>query len=388
MIPYNKQFIDKSDKKKVLNSLSDKFIATGPKIIEFENIIKKKTGSKFAHVCNSGTSALHLAFLSIGLQKDDNIIMPSINFVASFNICKILKANVFLADVDPLLGVMTPETFSECVKKNKINKIKAIVVMHLGGHPMFVEDFYRIKKKNKCFLIEDSCHAFGSKYMFKKSYFPVGSCKHSDISTFSFHAVKTFTTGEGGAITTNNKDLSKKIFLERSHCIYRKSKKKYWEYDVVGHGFNFRMSDINCALGLSQIKKINLFIKRRKQIANYYVEKLKKYKDIITCPNVKKTNHLSSWHLFIISINFKKLKTTKDEFLLFLNKRKIFCQFHYIPIYKFSIAKTEYSKLKNAEYYYNNSVSIPIYYSLLKKDLDNIIQNISKFLDKKIKTRK
>ena len=139
MIPYGKQFIDKSDKKEVLKVLSESFLTTGPRTKELENLIKKKTNSKFAITCNSGTSSLHLAFMSIGIKENDNIVMPAVNFIASYNICKNLKANIFLADVDPIQGVMTPQTFNECIKKFKIKKIKAIVTMYLGGKPRYIE---------------------------------------------------------------------------------------------------------------------------------------------------------------------------------------------------------------------------------------------------------
>jgi dTDP-4-amino-4,6-dideoxygalactose transaminase len=384
MIPYGKQHVDRQDKKEVLKALGDTFLTTGPRVKKLEDLIKKKTNSKFALVSNSGTSALHLSFMAIGIKPKDNIIMPAINFIASYNICKTLKANIYLADVDPVQGVMTPETFQECVKKFKIKKIKAIVVMYLGGQPRYNEEFYRIKKKKKCFLIEDACHAFGARYKFKNKIYSVGSCKHSDISTFSFHPVKTFTTGEGGAVTTNNQQFAKKVTELRSHCIIRNTD-EYWKYDVNDNGYNFRLSDINCALGISQIKKINSFIQKRSKIANYYIKKFDKLKEFINYSKSDKFQYSNTWHLFIISINFKKLNTTKDVFLKFLRKKKIFCQFHYIPIYRFSIAKRFYKKLKYSEIYFKNAISIPLFYSLKEKDQRMIVKLISQFLVKNIK---
>ena len=380
MIPYGKQFIDKSDKKEVLKVLSESFLTTGPRTKELENLIKKKTNSKFAITCNSGTSSLHLAFMSIGIKENDNIVMPAVNFIASYNICKNLKANIFLADVDPIQGVMTPQTFNECIKKFKIKKIKAIVTMYLGGKPRYIEEFYKIKKINKCFFIEDSWHAFGAKYKVGNNFYFAGSCKHSDIATFSFHPVKSFTTGEGGAITTNNKYLAKKISELRSHCIIRNKNEEHWKYDVNDHGYNFRLSDINCALGVSQIKKIETFIKKRTEIANFYIKHLSKFSKYITCDKSNNFLFNSAWHLFIISINFKKLNSNKDKFLNFLKKKNIFCQFHYIPIYKFSITKNLYKTLKNSEIYYKNAVSIPIFYSLTGNEQKKIVKIIEQFL--------
>ena len=229
-------------------------------------------------------------------------------------------------------------------------------------------------------MIEDVCHAFGAKYKVGNNFYFAGSCKHSDIATFSFHPVKSFTTGEGGAITTNNKYLAKKISELRSHCIIRNKNEEHWKYDVNDHGYNFRLSDINCALGVSQIKKIETFIKKRTEIANFYIKHLSKFSKYITCDKSNNFLFNSAWHLFIISINFKKLNSNKDKFLNFLKKKNIFCQFHYIPIYKFSITKNLYKTLKNSEIYYKNAVSIPIFYSLTGNEQKKIVKIIEQFL--------
>ena len=201
--------------------------------------------------------------LAIGLKKNDNVIIPAINFIASFNVCKILNANVYLADVDPITGQMTAETLKECIKVNKIKKVKLIISMYLGGNALNVKEFYKIKKRYDCFLIEDACHALGSEYNDGNKKIRIGSCKHSDVCTFSFHPIKSITTAEGGAITTNNKKIIDKIALLRSHGIIRNDKHKHWDYDVKTHGYNFRLSDLNCALGISQLKKLKKFISFR-----------------------------------------------------------------------------------------------------------------------------
>jgi len=257
-IPYGKQFIDKKDKKLVLDSLSNDLITTGPYVERFEKELKKYFGSKHSYVCSSGTAAIHLAMMSLNLKKNDIILMPTINFIASYNMAKIMQLKVYLVDVNEYTGQVTPNKVLECIEQNKLKNIKALITMYHGGYPEYSKEFYDIKRKYNFFIIEDSCHALGAEYKYKNKLFKVGSCKHSDVSTFSMHPVKTITSGEGGIITTNNTKIAKNIALFRSHGIF-KNKKKYWEYDILKYGFNYRLSDINCALGLSQLKKINFF---------------------------------------------------------------------------------------------------------------------------------
>ena len=277
IIPYGRQYIDSRDIKLVTSALKENLVTTGDYVKKFENNIKNKLGSKFALTCSSGTSGLHLAFKAIDLNKGDILVMPAVNFAAAYNMSKISGAKIFLADVDKFSGQMTPETLLACIKKNKLRKIKAILTMYMGGFPENVVEFYKIKKKYRCFLIEDACHALGAKYKhnFKDIY--IGSCKHSDIAVFSLHPVKTITAGEGGLVTTNNKLIYQRILELRSHGIIR-DKNYHWKYNIYEPGFNYRLSDINCALAISQLKKINLFIRYRKKIFSYYTEKKRQIK--------------------------------------------------------------------------------------------------------------
>ena len=376
-IPYGKQFIDKTDKNLVLASLSNDLITTGPFVEKFENQLKKYLKSKYCYVCSSGTAAIHLAMMSINLKKGDIILMPAINFIASYNIAKIMQLKVYLVDVDELTGQITSDKVLECIKKNKLKKIKALIVMYHGGYPENSKKFYDIKKKYNFFIVEDACHALGSEYKYKKKSFKVGSCKHSDVSTFSLHPVKTITSGEGGIVTTNNIKIAKNIKLLRSHGILR-NKKKYWEYDVLKHGFNYRLSDINCALGLSQLEKINFFLKKRKIIYKKYKLELQNFNPNLSLPKYSK-NIKSSHHLFIINIMFDKIKKTKDHFLKYLNQNNILGQYHYIPIYKFSSYKENFFSFPGSEKYFKNSVSIPIYINLSFKDQKKIIKTIKDY---------
>ena len=378
-IPYGRQYIDSQDIRIVSKALKEDLITTGHYVKKFENKISKFLKVKHVASCNSGTAAIHMSLMAIDLKRNDVLIMPAVNFIAVYNMAKLMNAKIFLADVDPLTGQMTPRTLLECIKNNKLKKIKAIVTMYLGGYPENVIEFHNIKKKFKCYLIEDACHALGAKYLFKKNFFLVGSCKHSDISTFSLHPVKTITAGEGGLVTTNNKFFFKKIISLRSHGI-NKDKKFHWRYDLINSGFNYRLSDINCALAYSQLKKINKFINYRKKLYNIYNVDLKKNSKTISLPNYSKNK--SSYHLFLISINFKKIKSTKDKLLNFLKKLGIYCQYHYIPIYKFNLfkKKIDLNLYKGAEYYFRNSFSLPLFYNLDLKFQKKILEKIKIFI--------
>ena len=376
-IPYGKQFIDKSDKNLVIKSLSNNLITTGPFVEKFEKYLKKYFKSKYSYVCSSGTAAIHLAMMSINLKKNDVILMPAINFIASYNLAKVMQLKVYLIDVDERTGQITPDKVLDCIKKNKLKKIKALVVMYHGGYPENSSKFNEIKKKYNFFIIEDACHALGAGYKYKNKLFKVGSCNHSDISTFSMHPVKTITSGEGGIITTNSMKIANNIKLLRSHGIQR-NKNQYWKYDILIHGFNYRLSDINCALGLSQLKKIDFFLKKRKIIYDNYIKEFRDFSPYLTLPKYSKTIK-SSYHLFIINIMFDKIKKNKDHFLRYLNKHNILGQYHYIPIYKFSSYGEKKFNFPGSEKYFKNSVSIPIYVNLSNKDQNKIIKIIKNY---------
>ena len=379
-IPYNRQHIDNQDVRIISKAVKQNLITTGNYVKKFENKIKNLLQSKFAISCSSGTAGLHLALKAINVQNDDIIIMPAVNFVAIYSVCRMLGAKIFLADVDPLTGQMTPKSLTECIQKNKIKKIKAIVTMYLGGYPENIVEFYNIKKKYKCFLIEDACHAFGAKYKFKNFFYYVGSCKHSDLAVFSFHPVKTITSGEGGVVTANNKILANRILLLRSHGIERKNN-KHWEYNIKEFGFNYRLSDINCALGLSQLGKIKKFINYRHQIYKNYNKFLSKNWQIIL-PEYNQNNE-SSFHLFLISLK-KNKKLLKEKLFIFLKKNKILAQYHYIPIYRLSIfekKKINYKEFPNSEHYFRNNLSLPLFYNLSLKNQIYISKKINIFLN-------
>ena len=220
-IYYGAQYIDKKDINAVKLSLNQKLITTGRYVDSFENGIKNFTQSKYAISCNNGTAALHIALFSIGLKPKDVIIMPAVNFISSYAMASNLNVKIYLADVCPQNGHMRVKDLLKCIKENKL-KIKCVINMHIGGSVNEIKSFYKLKRKLNFILIEDACHALGSEYEIDGKSYKVGSCKHSDICTFSFHPLKSITTGEGGCVTTNNSKLVKKMRTFRSHGILRK----------------------------------------------------------------------------------------------------------------------------------------------------------------------
>ena len=378
-IPYGRQYIDKKDIDSVKRSLKQKLITTGNSVKLFENALKKKFNSKYAYTCINATAGLHLAYLSVNLKKNDVVVMPAINFIAAYRLANLMGAKIYLADVDPVTGQVTPETIENCIKKNNLKKIKILLTMYLGGYAIYNSFFFKLKKKYKCYLIEDACHALGSMYSYNKKNYYVGSCKHSDICVFSFHPVKPITTGEGGAITTNNKFFAKRIVLLRSHGIIRN--RNYWNYDIKELGFNYRLSDLNCSLGLSQLNKLDKFNSKRKKIFKVYLNKFAKISNFVKV--LQPVNSVNSYHLILMSINFLKLKSSKDKFFNYLNKKNIFPQFHYKPIFNFSFfQKKEKNSFRGSLNYFSKTISLPVYFDLTKKDQNIVIKSIIDFVNK------
>ena len=379
-LTYSKQKIFRDDFLSIKKVLKSNFLTSGPTVEIFERNIKNYLNSKYALSCSSGTSALFMAFNAIDLKKNDVVVCPIINFVATTNLLSLFNAKIIFVDINEKTGAIDVAKVEKILKKKRIKKVKAVVNMHIGGVPNDIEKFYKLKKKYNFLLIEDSCHSFGSTYNMNKKNYKIGSCNHADISTFSFHPLKTITTCEGGALTTNNKIFYEKSKLFRSHGIIR-NKNNHYSYDVNQIGLNLRLSDLNSALGISQLKKINHIIKIRNNIAKYYDKKFhnnEKFKVIKILNNKDK----SCYHLYRIQVKSKSQNI--DKLIKHLKSKNIISQKHYIPLYKFSYYMKNY-KLKSKNYpcseeYFKKTISIPIHLDCKKKDLDKVYL----FLNEKI----
>ncbi len=377
MIPYSRQLISQNDIKNVTKVLNSKLITQGKKVEEFENKLSKYCNAKFAVTANSATSALHIGCISLGLKKNDYLWTVPNTFVASSNCALYCGAKVDFVDIDPSTNNIS---LIELKKKLNLAKIKkklpkVIVVVHFGGHPCNLKEIKNLSKKYKFKIIEDASHALGAKYKKEK----IGSCKYSDITVFSFHPVKSITTAEGGAALTNNKKLYEEMSMLRTHGITKdKTKFKYknknepWYFEQQILGFNYRMNEIEAALGISQLKSLDLFIKKRNKIAKIYDKHLSNLP--IKTP-IKQIETVSSYHLYTIRIR----KGDRKKIFNSLRRNKIGVNVHYIPV----VLHPFYMKLgfnlkkfPNSRSFYEDSISIPIYPNLKFKDQLKVIKCI------------
>ncbi len=384
--PYSRQNIDSKDISEVVKVLKSDFITQGPKILEFEKNFAKYVNAKYAVACATGTAALHISCKALGISKGQNLITSPITFVASANCAQYVGAHTLFVDINPRNFCICPDKLEKILKRKKIS---AVVVVHLAGYPAEMDKITKLKKKYKFKIIEDSCHALGGMFKNKK----IGSCFYSDVSTFSFHPVKPITTGEGGMITTNDEKIYKKLILYRTHGIHKKKneflnkklaldnnkKQNLWYYEMSDLGFNYRITDIQAALGNSQLKKIDKFIKERNEIAKIYNKGFKKNK-LIQIPKIyDKVKH--AFHLYTILIDFKKLNKSRNEVMESLRKFNIGTQVLYIPVHFQPYYKKKY-KFKSgdfpvAEHYYKYCLSIPIYPGIKKNEVNFIINKIN-----------
>lgn len=372
MIPYSRQYITKDDLKAVERVLKSDWLTQGPVVEKFEKAIARYAGARFAVVFSSGTAALHAAYFAIGLKKGDEIITSSLTFAATANAALWQGARVVFVDIDAKTGNLDPKE----VEKKITLRTKAIVPVDYAGLPVELDEFKKIAKQHKLFLIEDAAHALGATYGGKK----IGSI--SDMTMFSFHPVKSITTGEGGAIVTNHKDFYEKMLLFRSHGITKGSKKFLnkkrgdWYYEMQELGLNYRMTEMQAALGISQLKKLPAFLKSRKIIAARYQKEFEQ-RDKFIIPRENK-NMQSAWHLYPLRLSAPYVKK-RDEIFSKLRSAGIGVQVHYIPVYWHPYyRKLGYKKglCPKAEEFFRSEISIPIFPTLSLKNQTYIINNI------------
>jgi len=384
MIPYGKHHIDRNDIKSVIKVLKSNNLTQGPLISAFENKISKYVGSKYSVAVSSCTAGLHLASIVSKLKKGKKLLTSPITFIATANSSLYSGAETIFADIDSSTINISAENIKKVILKNKIH---AIAPIHFGGLPCDMKKIKQIASKINAFIYEDAAHAFGASY---KDGSKVGSCKYSDMTVFSFHPVKSIAMGEGGVITTNNKKIYKQLLRLRNHGIERdknnfKFKKQGffnkqsnpWYYEMQELGYHYRITDIQCALGLSQLKKINKFLLRRREIAKRYDIAFENLKNCQ--PIQKKMRNFSSNHLYILKINFKKLGKNRADLMREFRRVGIQTQVHYIPVLShpyFKKKKYKNYSFPNSYDYYKSSLSIPIFYDLSNKQQSYVIEKV------------
>lgn len=374
-INYGHQYIDEADIQAVVDVMRSDYLTCGPKITELEQKLCNVTGAKYAVVCSNGTAALHMACLVAGVSVGDEVITTPITFAASANCALYCGARPVFADINPETYNIDPDSVAKCVTK----KSKAVVVVDFTGQSVELDPIMQICRDNDMVLIEDGAHVIGTKYKGR----PNGSI--ADMTTLSFHPVKTVTGGEGGAVLTNNEEYYQKLLLYRAHGITRNESLMEnpsdgpWYYEQIALGYNYRMTDIQAALIISQLDKLDMFSKRRKEIVAKYNAAFSGIPAITVQKEIAESD--TTRHLYILRLKPEKLSIDRKKFFEALAAENVCCNVHYIPTYYFPYyEKMGYKKgiCPNAEKLYEEIISLPLYFAMTDEDVESVIAAVSK----------
>lgn len=375
---YGKQWIDEDDRKAVSEVLTSDFITCGPKVGELEQALADYAGAGYAVAVSNGTAALHCACLAAGIGPGDEVITTPLTFAASANCALYCGARPVFADVEPDTYNIDPKS----IEAHITEKTKAVVAVDFTGQAVKNKEIRELCDKYNLFFIEDAAHSIGTKYDGKQ----VGSL--ADMTCFSFHPVKTITSGEGGAVLTNDRELYQKLVLAHTHGITHEETQMEeaphegpWYYEQVSLGYNYRMTDFQAALLLSQLKKMDQFVKRRKEIVRRYNKAFRDIPEIILQEEIPKSDACK--HLYIIQLDLKKLTCTRRQFFDAMSAENVQCQIHYVPVYWFPYYRHlgyEKGLCPNAEEIYKGIVSIPLYPKMTEQDVEDVIHAVTKVI--------
>jgi UDP-4-amino-4,6-dideoxy-N-acetyl-beta-L-altrosamine transaminase len=389
-IPYGKQHIDDEDIAAVIKVLKSDHLTSGPVTEDFEAALTKLSGVNYGVSCSSGTAALHLAVMAAEIGPGDIVIVPSITFLATANVARYVGADVVFADVDPDTGLMRP---SDLIQALEIAgpKAKAVIPVHLAGQCVDMAEIYAIAQKHDLIIIEDACHALGTITHQNDQKDVIGSCTHSHMAAFSFHPVKTIAMGEGGAVMTNDPALAERLHLFRNHGMTRDSKKflntdmalnhngetNSWFYEMHSPGYNYRASEIHCALGLSQLGKLDKVVAARQDLVKQYDQALIDLAPILN-PLSRAVDNDPAWHLYIVLIDFEKIKIDRTALITLLREKGIGSQVHYIPVHLQPYYKNLYGQqhLPGADRYYQRCLSLPLFPTMRNQDVDRVVTTL------------
>ncbi|MBI3307199.1 MAG: UDP-4-amino-4,6-dideoxy-N-acetyl-beta-L-altrosamine transaminase [Candidatus Omnitrophica bacterium] len=380
-VPYGRQHIKSVDINAVREVLTADFITQGPKVDEFERALADYCGAKYAVAVSSGTAALHLASLAAGLKKGDEAITTPITFLATSNAILYAGATPVFADIDYETINLDPSS----IKRKITSKTKAVFPVDFAGLPAAMAEIATMAKRHRLMVIEDASHALGAEYRHGR----VGSCKFSDMTIFSFHPVKHITTGEGGAITTNRRNLYEKLKALRSHGVRRSEKGREkiggWYYEMQDLGFNYRITDFQCALGLAQLKRIDGFLQKRRKIVAKYDAAFSKLKNL-KVPAQRREGQKHAYHLYLLRLQVKKTTQARKALYDTLKQSGILTQVHYIPVYQQPFYRRLFNgnlpHCPNAERYYDEVLSLPLFPDLKSTEQNRTIQVVEDFLSK------
>ncbi len=390
-LPYGRQYVDDDDVAAVTEVLRSDYLTTGPRVEQFESAFKAVTGARHVVACASGTAALHLAMLALKVGEGDTVVVPSMTFLASANAARFVGAEVIFADVDQDTGLITPETFAAAVSQGPKSPRTAVVV-HLNGQTTDLDGISAVASSHGIDLVEDACHALGTVHHYHDGSSRVGETKCSRMACFSFHPVKAITTGEGGAVTTAESALAERMAALRNHGMVRDSLRftatdlafdesglpNPWHYEMAEVGLNYRLNDLSCALGISQLAKFDRLARRRKQLAERY--------DRLLAPLAPIVRPLSrvSWcnpalHLYAARIDFKAAGKTRRQVMMALRERGIGTQVHYIPVHRQPYYARRYgvANLPGVDAYFACQLSLPLFYGMTEQDIDRVVAELA-----------
>ena len=370
-LPYARQTIDAADIRAVMKVLRSSHLTTGPTVENFENKFADRVGAKYAVAVSSGTSALHTALVAAGIGPKDEVVTTPYSFAATSN--AILHAGAVPVFVD-----IRPDTFNidpDRIEKKIGKRTKAVVAVHFAGLPCDLDPLQRICRRHGLKLIEDAAHALGAVYRGR----PIGSV--GDLTTFSFHPAKHITTGEGGMITTSSNVFAERMRRFRNHGITadvnQRNKKNSWKYDIDEIGYNYRLSDIHCALGMSQLDNLRRFVDRRRKIAAMYLSELKDLDAIVLPEGGKGAGTKHSWHLFMIRLRLNRIQGDRDAVFRDMRQKGIGVTVHYLPIHLFKYYRTRlgcrFGDFPNAERLFQEALSLPLFPSMTRSDVRRVV---------------
>jgi UDP-4-amino-4,6-dideoxy-N-acetyl-beta-L-altrosamine transaminase len=380
VLPYGRQTIEDDDIAAVAQALRGEFLTTGPLVDRFERAFAETVGARHAVACANGTAALHLAMLALDVQPGEAVIAPSITFLATANCARYVGAEVVFADVDPATGLMTPETLDAALGRLEGRRLRAILPVHLRGDTVDLPRLAAMAGEAGAVLVEDAPHALGSTMTYGNVAERAGDARHSAMATFSFHPVKTIATGEGGMVTTNDPALAERLKVMRSHGMVRpadpaKAAAEPWAYEMPQPGFNYRLPDILCALGLSQLGKLPRFAARRRALAKAYQAALAPL-----APAVRIAER-PPWsdpvlHLMCVRIDFERLGRPRAQVMAALKGQGVGSQVHYIPVHTQPYYRARYGPLSllGAEAWYAQCLSLPLYPAMSDEDVSKVAE--------------
>jgi perosamine synthetase len=377
MIPYGRQSIDEEDIRAVVEVLRSDWLTTGPKVAEFERALANFVGAKEAVAVSNGTAALHAAMYALGIGPGDEVIVPPMTFAATANCVVFQGGTPVFADVDPETLLIDPKQ----VESKLTSRTKAIIAVDFAGHPCEYDLLRSIARKHKVALVADACHALGARYKDKL----VGSL--ADLSVFSFHPVKHVTTGEGGAVTTNDTAFASRMNTFRNHGItadYREREEKgSWFYEVNDLGYNYRLTDFQCALGISQLRKLSTFVQRRQEIARRYDVAFKKLPQMQ--PLALRADVFHAYHLYVVQLNFDWLQADRGQTFTALRAEGIGANVHYIPIHLHPYYRQRFGTTPGdcpiAEAAYERLISLPIFPAMIDEEIEYTIKSVTKVME-------